>query len=52
VGTAIVRSEEGGGGGYAVAVDVMLGIHVVGLDLGKGSRVKLAQLGPFVLPRV
>jgi hypothetical protein len=51
VGTAIERSEEGGGG-YAVAVDVMLGIHVVGLDLGKGSRVKLAQLGPFVLPRM
>jgi hypothetical protein len=49
VRTAIVRSE---GGGYAVAVDVMLGIHVVGLDLGKGSKVKLVQLGPFVLPRV
>jgi hypothetical protein len=51
VGTAVVR-EGGEQGGYAVAVDLLLGVHVIGVDLGKGSRVRLAQLGPFALPRL
>jgi hypothetical protein len=50
VATSLSR-EGGGGGGYTLSVDVLLGLHLKGVDLGSGSRVKLAGLGPFSIPR-
>jgi hypothetical protein len=47
VGTSLVRVE----GGYALALDVLVGVHVIGVNLGPNSRIKLAGLGPFLIPR-
>jgi hypothetical protein len=48
VSTSVVRAE----GGYALAVDVLVGFHVIGVNLGSSSRIKLAGLGPYLIPRI
>lgn len=47
VSTSVLRVHDS----YAITFDLTVGLHVAAVDLGSGSRVHLAKLGPFVIPR-